>query len=252
MRIRIFCIVMLATFELLAQAPQRTSSSGSKDTSSPPVSGTDAVSEAYRKQWDRMSESERKQVVEMGGYTPEQQRRSLVNQRPVQSTPAPGPLTPARPGDGTTESPDRSTNTARPDLNKSLADLDAIRDRYIDRAGSGNCPPAILTRMADLKWKLGQKGISVSGLPHSSAAANDFVAIGQDWFKAGDAAALPEVREPGLDDILPSTLVTSRRGAAGRRDDEDPEKMRAEYDALYAACSDQAGAPGSGVQKERK
>ena len=153
---------------------------------------------------------------------------------PAQST---KPVPPAPAGQTRANEAGANTADALQNLDRSLTDLDTIRDRYIDRAGNKNCPPAIISRMADLKWKLGQKGVVVSNPRGNASAPTDFVAIGQDWFKAGDAPVL-EVRQPGIEDILPAGLISSQRKQNGSRaDDEDVNKMQAEYEALSAACS---------------
>jgi hypothetical protein len=125
----------------------------------------------------------------------------------------------------------------RQNVGRTLADLDAIRDKYIDRVSGGKCPPAIVSRMAELKWKLGQKGVVVSN-SRANTAPGDFLAISQEWFKASEAPP-PEVRQACIEDILPAALMSSRRTPnTTRADDEDVNKMSAEYEALSAACSE--------------
>jgi hypothetical protein len=248
------------------QAPQRTIVSrpeGPAATDQKTEAGgpSTASLEQYRKMWEKMTPAQQKAFIDSGGYTPEQYER-MLKQR--------GAPEPAK---GATGAAAQSRNDAGAGafdtLSQSLRDLNAIRDANLSRVQKDGCPPAIASRIADLKGKLQNDEFELNGresLPPAStdrksqekSGAADPLALAADWFKrpAGreGATAAPSTtsgssREAQLLEAAlngsgpaataqPGNVLKSPEAEQARKTiQEDMVRIKAELAELSGACA---------------
>jgi hypothetical protein len=209
--------------------------------------------ENYRQMWRKMKPAQQKQMLQMGGATPEQYERMLRGGL-AGGTPHAG----SAPADKST-APDYNRGAdagALDSLGQSLIDLNAIRDANVARLQKDGCPPEVAARIADLRGRLARmEGESNGhGEPAQSAAAarrtSGAVAldVAANWFKAddrtetgGDAGAGPSPSTL-LDSVLPEgdgSRPKPRPGdeAARRRTQEaGMAQIKAELAQLQGTC----------------
>lgn len=221
-------------------APQRTiftTPAGVHSDSSPPPAlaapdaSTDAL-EKYRDMWRKMSPSQQKALVDSGGYTPEQYERLL---KPKGAAP--------RPGDSA--DPRTRIDPTMDSLNKSLQNLDAIRDANLGRVQAESCPPEVAARIADLRAKVRNYESESSGVPVAPAPARtrlsaspaDPLAIATDWYKPGAPAAEADKASQQsqlLAAVLPGAQAPAPRTAAS---EQDIARAKTELEQLSGACT---------------
>lgn len=194
---------------------------------------TDSALEKYREMWRKMTPAQQRAFIDSGGYTPEQYER-LVKSK-----------TESGPGGG---DPQRKVDPAFDSLNKSLQNLDTIRDANLGRVQQQNCPPEVAARISDLKTRLrsyesGHDGAPDPGTAPVRAPANsnppDPLAIASDWFKAGPApepVVSAEQESKLLSDVLPRADAAPEKREV---DQQEIARIKAELEQLSGAC----GAP---------
>jgi hypothetical protein len=188
--------------------------------------GADNALEKYREMWRKMTPAQQKAFVDSGGYTPEQYER-LLKQK----------------GSGAPVDPGRKIDPAMDSLNKSIQNLDTIRDANLGRVQAENCPPEVAARIADLKAKLQAYESEPSGVPAPIAARPreagnpvDPLAIAADWYKPGSGippATRASQQSKLLADVLPSAEALPARTQAHEL---EIARTRTELEQLSGAC----------------
>ena len=222
-----------------AGAPQRTiftTPAGVRSDSDPTSASampaaSDTALEKYREMWRKMTPAQQKAFLDSGGYTLEQYERML---KPKESTSAVG---------GGVD-PQRKINPAMEQLNRSLQNLDTVRDANLGRVQSRNCPPEVAARIQDLEAKLKSYDTDRNGVPEGTssrapspnAESVDPLLLAGDWYKpaATPAAADQAARQNTLlAGVLPSAA------SPAKRETDDPEIIRtkAELEQLSGACA---------------
>lgn len=250
----VFCMLLASAFAGGGQAQSRTQSqpappagaqrtilttpaSVHSDADTTPASSkpdaTDSALEKYREMWRKMTPAQQKAFIDSGGYTPEQYER-LVKSK-----------TESGAGGG---DPQRRVDPAFDSLNKSLQNLDTIRDANLGRVQEQNCPPEVAARISDLKSRLrsyesGYDGAADPGAAPARAPANsnppDPLAIATDWFKASQApepVISAEQQSKLLADVLPRAQAGPEKRQVGQ---QEIAGVKAELEQLSGAC----GAP---------
>jgi hypothetical protein len=168
--------------------PDSTVSSDTKPPSSSTPSNPAAALEQYRQAWQKMTPSQQKAIAGAGGPTPEQYERMLMG-RGAASTKGANPAS--------TPDPRAADSGALDALNKSLQDLNAVRDANLSLVQKDGCVPELASRIADLKAKLRSDEFELNGTespaaaptdihsPEKASAANatDPMVVASDWFK---------------------------------------------------------------------
>jgi hypothetical protein len=222
------------------EAPQRTiltTSAGVQSDSSPApaLAAPDAPSDAlekYREMWRKMSPAQQKGLVDSGGYTLEQYERLLKPKG-------------AASGPGGSADPRTKIYPTMDSLNKSLENLDTIRDANLSRIQAESCPPEVAARIADLKAKVRNYESESSGIPvaaaparpRTSAAPADPLAIATDWYKSGAPAA--EAGKASQQSQLVEAVLPGARAPAPRAvfSEQDITRAKTELEQLSGACA---------------
>jgi hypothetical protein len=189
--------------------------------------GSDNALEKYREMWRKMTPAQQKAFLDSGGYTPDQYER-LLKQK----------------GSGAASDPQRKIDPAMDSLNKSIQNLDTIRDANLGRVQAENCPPEVAARIADLKTKLQGYESERIGVPapvrvkpRETANPVDLLAVAADWYKSatGSGAAM-QASEQGkrLADVLPGGEVSPARTQAN---EQEIARTRIELEQLSGACA---------------
>jgi hypothetical protein len=221
-------------------APQRTifTTPAGVHSDSPPapaLAAPDASSDAlenYREMWRKMSPAQQKAFVDSGGYTPERYERLL---KPKGAASAPG---------GSAD-PRTKIDPTMDSLNKSLQNLDTIRDANLGRVQAESCPPEVAARIADLRAKVRNYESKSSGVPvtaaparpRPSAAQADPLAIATDWYKPGAPAA--EADKASQQSQLVVAVLPGAQAPAPRAvfSDQDIARAKIELEQLSGACA---------------
>jgi len=250
----VFCMLLAPAFARGAHAQSRTQSqpapperaqrtvlttpaSVHSDVDTTPASSkpdpTNSALEKYREMWRKMTPAQQKAFIDSGGYTPDQYER-LVKSK-----------TESGPGGG---DPQRKVDPAFDSLNKSLQNLDTIRDANLGRVQQQNCPPEVAARISDLKARLRSYESGRDGAPDPEAAparapANpnppDPLSIATDWFKATPApepVISAEQQSKLLADVLPRAEAVPETRQV---DQQEIARVKAELEQLSGGC----GAP---------
>lgn len=249
----VLCMLLESAFAGRAQAQSRTQSqpapagaqrtilttpaSVHSDADTTPAStkpdSTDSALEKYREMWRKMTPAQQKAFMDSGGYTPDQYER-LVKSK---TESGPGGV-----------DPPRKVDPAFDSLNKSLQNLDTIRDANLGRVQQQNCPLEVAARISDLKARLrsyesGRDGAPDLGTAPARAPATsnppDSLAIATDWFKASPAPE-PVVSAEQQSKLLAGVLPRAETGPEKRQvDQQEIARVKAELEQLSGAC----GAP---------
>lgn len=225
-----------------AQAPQRTiittptavHSDSSPNPAPAAPDASDSALEKYREMWRKMSPAQQKAFVDSGGYTPEQYERLL---KPKAAASAAGAGT----------DPRTKIDPTMDALNKSLQNLDTIRDANLGRVQAESCPPEVAARIADLRAKLRTVEPESSEVPAGTGRARsapitspgDPLATATDWYKPGaPAAQVNKATQQGklLAEVLPGVEAAAPKPAVN---EQDITRAKAELEQLAGAC----GAP---------
>jgi hypothetical protein len=167
--------------------PDSTVSSDAKPASSNPTNPAAAL-EQYRQMWQRMTPAQQKAITSAGGSTPEQYERMLMGRGAASTKGA---------NQASSTDPRAADSGALDALNKSLQDLNAVRDANLSLVQKDGCAPELASRIADLKAKLHSDEFELNGTespaaaptdahtPEKASAANaaDPMAVASDWFK---------------------------------------------------------------------
>src|SRR5579872_960679 len=167
--------------------PDSTISSDTKPASSNPTNPAAAL-EQYRQMWQRMTPAQQKAITSAGGSTPEQYERMLMGR---------GAASTKGENQASSTDPRAADSGALDALNKSLQDLNAVRDANLSLVQKDGCAPELASRIADLKAKLHSDEFELNGTespaaaptdahtPEKASAANaaDPMAVASDWFK---------------------------------------------------------------------
>lgn len=241
-------ISAIACWPVLAQQstpPQRTittrpDSTVSSDAKSPASSSAPAnpaaALEQYRQMWQRMTPAQQKAITSAGGPTPEQYERMLMG-RGAASTK----------GASSASSPDpRAADSGALDaLNKSLQDLNAVRDANLSLVQKDGCAPELASRIADLKARLRSDEFELNGTespaaaptdahaPEKTSAANatDPMTVASDWFKhpADPKQALrPDDSSRTRENTLLDAVLTGAQVPVAPQHRLDPKSPEAE------------------------
>lgn len=220
-----------------ADAPQRTifttPAAVHTDAPAPPApaapDASDTALEKYREMWRKMTPAQQKAFVDSGGYTPEQYERLLKK----------GPAEPAG------AAPQRAIDPTIDSLNKSLQNLDTIRDANLGRVQGQNCPPEVAARISDLRARLqnAESGRSAAPAPAAAPArrenstAPDALAIATDWFKPASPPA-PATRAGEQGKLLAAVLPGAEASSPKRQiDEQEISRIQTELDQLSGACA---------------
>jgi hypothetical protein len=218
-----------------ADAPQRTifttPPSVHSDAAPPPApaaaapDSSDSALEKYRDMWRKMTPAQQKAFLDSGGYTPDQYERLL---KPKGSTPANGAAAP------------RNVDSMMDSLNKSIQNLDTVRDANLGRVQRESCPPEVAARIADLKAKLqiyesGGVALPVASRPAIPNEPADPLVIVNDWYKPAAAPVRDRSAQQGklLAEVLPSGMSAPKPQVS----EQEIARTKAELEQLSGACA---------------
>ena len=149
-----------------------------------------------------------------------------------------------RPGGGA--DPQRKIDPTMDSLNKSLQNLDTIRDANLSRVQREICPPEVAARILDLRTRLQNYELERSGAPLAAAGAGrprasgmpaDPLAIAADWYKPVVAAGAPDhaaQQSKLLAEVLPSAEAAALRPQVN---DQEIARAKSELEQLSGAWS---------------
>jgi hypothetical protein len=221
-----------------SDAPQRTilttPPAVHSDSDAAPIAAapdsSDTALEKYREMWRKMSAAQQKAFLDSGGYTPEQYERML---KPRGSAS----------GSGGFADPQRKIDPGMDALNKSLQNLDTIRDANIGRVQTQSCPPEVASRIADLKTKLQSyepdaNGPSRSSTTRTTSAPVDPIVIATDWYKPSAPYSVDRASQQArlIDDVLPQQGAPAPKPPVN---EQEIARIKTELEQLSGAC----GAP---------
>ena len=227
-------LVAAAQGQTRTDTPQRTilttppsvHSDAAPASPSAPPDAADSALEKYREMWRKMTPAQQKAFLDSGGYTPEQYERQL---KPKGSGPA-GASTP------------RNADTMMDSLNKSIRNLDTVRDANLGRVQSESCPPEVAARIADLKAKLqsyesgGSAPTPVSTRPVTNVTAADPLAIANEWYKPA-AASMSSDRVAQQNRLLAEVLPSGTPVPRPQVSEQELARTKAELEQLSGACA---------------
>jgi hypothetical protein len=179
--------------------------------------------------WRKMPPAQQKAFLDSGGYTPEQYERLL---KPKGSPSA------ARTGT------QRGIDTTMDSLNKSLQNLDTVRDANLGRVQRESCPPEVAARIADLTAKLRtyeseRNGTTEAAEPSPRPRANtqsaDPLAIANDWYKPA-AAPLPSDRASQQNKLLAEVFPSGMAAPRPQTSEQEIVRTKTELEQLTGAC----------------